>query len=129
MNLASFKLGLFPFCAGVFVSWSFAAETAPRFVATPLTEPGSFTKGIEGPACDAHGNVYAVNFATQQTIGKVTPAGTAETFVLLPGKSVGNGIRFSSGGVMYVADYVAHNVLAIDLATKAISVFAHEPAM
>ncbi|MCI0493345.1 MAG: hypothetical protein L0Z07_10465, partial [Planctomycetes bacterium] len=30
------------------------------FVATPLTAPGSFTKGIEGPACDAEGNIYAV---------------------------------------------------------------------
>jgi len=43
------------------------------FVARPLTEAGSFTEGIEGPNCDAHGNVYAVNFARQGTIGKVTP--------------------------------------------------------
>ena len=29
------------------------------FVATPLTGIGEFTPGIEGPACDADGNVYA----------------------------------------------------------------------
>ena len=45
------------------------------FVAEPLTGEGSFTSGVEGPACDAEGNVYAVNFEKQQTIGKVTPEG------------------------------------------------------
>src|SRR6185503_1068967 len=57
------------------------------FVARPLTEVNSFTKGIEGPACDAQGNVYVVNFARERTIGKVTPNGKAEVFVELPGKS------------------------------------------
>lgn len=99
------------------------------FVATPLTMAGSFTKGVEGPACDANGNVYAVNFQTQQTIGKVSPAGNAEVFVTLPEKSVGNGIRFGRGGIMFVADYVAHNVLRIDPTTKRITVYAHGPEM
>src|SRR5688572_26587068 len=99
------------------------------FMATPLTAKDSFTKGVEGPACDAAGNVYAVNFERQQTIGIVTPEGKAGIFLTLPGKSVGNGIRFSSGGVMYVADYVEHNVLRIDPATRAISVHAHDPRM
>ena len=45
------------------------------YVATPLTAENSFTPGIEGPNCDAEGNVYVVNFARQQTIGKVTPDG------------------------------------------------------
>ena len=89
----------------------------------------SFTKGIEGPACDAKGNVYVVNFAEQQTIGKVTPDGKAAVWVKLPGKSTGNGIVFDRKGMMYVADYVGHNVLLIDPATKKISVFAHEAAM
>src|SRR6266513_7736 len=71
------------------------AEKAERlFLATPLTEEGAFTEGIEGPACDALGNIYAVNFARQQTIGKVAPDGKATVFVELPGKSIGNGIRF-----------------------------------
>src|SRR5258706_2612791 len=84
-----------------------SAATKPEtlFVATPLTEEGAFTEGIEGPVCDAQGNIYAVNFARQQTIGKVTPDGKATVFVELPGKSVGNGIRFGRDRMMFVADY------------------------
>src|SRR5437588_10461374 len=99
------------------------------FVATPPTAEKSFTPGIEGPACDARGNIYAVNFARQQTIGKVTPDGKGEVFVQLPGKSTGNGIVFDKKGLMYVADYVEHNVLQIDPKTKKITVFAHNPMM
>lgn len=107
-----------------------AAEKAETlFVVTPLTEEGAFTEGIEGPACDAQGNIYAVNFARQQTIGKVTPDGEATVFVELPGKSVGNGIRFDRNGIMFVADYVGHNVLRIDPRTRAITVFAHSDGM
>jgi sugar lactone lactonase YvrE len=107
-----------------------AAETPETlFVATPLTEEGAFTEGIEGPACDAQGNIYAVNFARQQTIGRVTPDGKASIYVELPGKSVGNGIRIDAHGIMCVADYVGHNVLHIDPATRAITVFAHSADM
>ena len=99
------------------------------FKASPLTEDRVFTEGIEGPACDSAGNIYAVNFERQQTIGKVTPAGKGEVFVELLGKSTGNGIVFDKTGAMFVADYVEHNVLRIDLKTRAISVFAHNDAM
>ncbi len=99
------------------------------FVARPLTAENSFTEGIEGPGCDREGNVYAVNFARQQTIGKVTPEGQAELFVTLPGKSTGNGIVFDRQGMMYLADYVEHKVWKIDPKTKEMSVFAHEPRM
>jgi len=99
------------------------------FLARPLTEAGGFTTGIEGPACDKEGNIYAVNFARQQTIGKVTPEGAATVWVELPGKSTGNGIRFGADGTMYVADYVGHNVLRVNPAGKFIAVFAHNEAM
>jgi sugar lactone lactonase YvrE len=99
------------------------------FVATPLTPEHAFTPGIEGPGCDKDGNVFVVNFAKQQTIGRTTPAGKTEIFVTLPNKSTGNGIVFDKKGFLYVADYVEHNVLKIDPATKAITVFAHEPKM
>ncbi len=99
------------------------------FVAEPLTAEGQFTAGIEGPACDAAGDVYAVNFERQGTIGRVAPDGRAEVFVVLPEGSVGNGIRFDKSGVMYVADYTGHNILAVDPETQAVRVFAHEPAM
>ncbi len=99
------------------------------YLATPLTATNSFTTGIEGPACDRAGNIFAVNFAQQQTIGRTTPAGQSEVFVTLPNDSVGNGIRFDRAGRMYVADYVGHNVLRIDPGTRAVEVLAHEPMM
>jgi len=106
-----------------------AEDTPALFTARPLTAVGSFTSGVEGPACDAAGNIYAVNFEKQQTVGKVAPDGKAEVFVTLPGASVGNGIRFDREGRMLVADYTGHNVLRVDMSTRAISVFAHEPKM
>jgi len=106
----------------------FFAEEA-LFTAKPHTEEKVFTPGIEGPACGKDGSVYVVNFGKQQTIGKITPEGKGEIWVTLPDKSVGNGIVFDSKGMMYVADYVGHNVLKIDPETKKIEVFAHEPKM
>jgi len=106
-----------------------AAAEEPLFVARPLTTEGAFTPGIEGPACDAAGNLYVVNFGSEHSIGRVTPDGKAELFVTLPEGSTGNGIRFGRDGVMYVADYTGHNVLRVEMKTKAISVFAHEPKM
>jgi gluconolactonase len=99
------------------------------FVASPLTQPNQFTPGIEGPQCDKAGNIYAVNFEKQQTIGRVSPDGKGEVFVTLPGKSTGNGIVFDPLGRMYVADYVEHNILRIDMASRKIEVFAHSDQM
>jgi len=107
----------------------FAFASKPLHVASALTAPQSFTPGIEGPAVDADGNVYAVNFARKQTIGKVTPDGIAEVFVTLPGSSIGNGIRFGRDGAMFVADYIEHTVYRIDPLTRAVTVHAREPAM
>jgi sugar lactone lactonase YvrE len=116
--------------AGVFLASSLgAADKDEVFVATPLTEKNSFTTGIEGPGCDAAGNLYVVNLLKRGDIAKVTPDGKAEVWVTLPGKSVGNGIVLDRKGTMYVADYVGHNVLKIDPKTKVISVFAHDPTM
>lgn len=99
------------------------------FVAKPVTALKSFTEGIEGPAADSAGNVYVVNFEKQQTIGKITPSGETTLWVTLPGSSVGNGIRFDQNGIMFVADYVGHNVLRIDPQTKQITVHAHSADM
>src|SRR5262249_5778796 len=106
-----------------------ADDKEKLFLATALTKEKAFTAGIEGPACDAKGNVYVVNFAKQQTIGKITPDGQGEIFVELPGRSTGNGIVFDREGVLYVADYVGHNVLRIDPATRRVTVFAHDDRM
>ena len=99
------------------------------FAAKPLTLPNQFTDGIEGPQCDRAGNLYAVNFEKQQTIGKVTPSGKTEIFVTLPNKSTGNGIVFDRQDRIYVADYTGHNVLRIDLKTRKIEAFAHNDDM
>ncbi|MEX2578159.1 MAG: SMP-30/gluconolactonase/LRE family protein [Verrucomicrobiales bacterium] len=99
------------------------------FVAEPLTDSELFTGGIEGPACDREGNLYAVSFQEKRNIGVVTPEGEASLFVTLPEGSTGNGIRFDRSGIMYVADYTGHNVLRIDPATKAVTVLVHEPRM
>jgi len=123
-------LGLLLLALGVGIDANLpAGEKEKLFVATPYTQVDSFTDGIEGPGCDKEGNLYAVNFAKQQTIGKVTPRGKASVFVTLPGKSTGNGMVFDRLGFMYVADYVGHNILKIDMKTKDISVFAHNPKM
>ena len=99
------------------------------FVSQEFTPVNGFTSGIEGPACDAVGNLYAVNYERQHTIGKVTPDGTASVFVELPTGSIGNGIRFNSEGFMFIADYTNHNVLKVDMDTRNITVHAHEPTM
>ena len=92
-----------------------------------FTKEGSFTEGVEGPATDSKGNIYAVNFEKQGTIGKITPGGESSVFVNLPNGSIGNGIRFGEKNQMFVADYVNHNVLEIDLISKEIKVFANQP--
>ncbi|MDO8550739.1 MAG: SMP-30/gluconolactonase/LRE family protein [Ignavibacteria bacterium] len=111
----------------IFTQTSFHQEEL--FISKVLTQPGGFTTGIEGPACDKDGNIYAVNFQKKGTIGKVTPDGDCSLFVELPEGSTGNGIRFNSKGKMLIADYTGHNILKVDINTKEISVFANEPKM
>jgi gluconolactonase len=99
------------------------------YTSSQFTAVDSFTSGIEGPGCDAEGNLYAVNYQRQHTIGRVSPDGQAEVFVELPNGSIANGIRFHSDGSLLAADYTNHNVLRINLDTRAIEVYAHEPTM
>ena len=42
------------------------------FAAKPFTDEKSFTTGIEGPACDAQGNVYVVNMLKRGDIAFVS---------------------------------------------------------
>lgn len=95
----------------------------------PWTPANGFTQGIEGPAVDRHGILFAVNYARQGAIGRVHPDGRCELFVDLPEGNVGNGIRFGPEGNMFVADYTGHNILRIDMTSKRIRVHAHQPAM
>lgn len=117
-------------CLAGLISNTIAHADEPLFQARPITAEGAFTPGIEGPATDAAGFLYVVNFQKQQTIGRLFPDGSKpEVFATLPGDSVGNGLRFDRRGQLYVADYVGHNVLRIDPISRKISVFAHEPKM
>jgi len=101
----------------------------PLWTARAVTQPGKFTTGIEGPACDGDGNIFAVNFGQQGTIGRVSQNGSSEVFVTLPEGSVGNGIRFDKDGNFYVADYPKHNILKVNAATREVTTFAHNDAM
>jgi sugar lactone lactonase YvrE len=84
------------------------------FVSKRITPPGEYTPGIEGPAVDASGNLYVVNFGQSGTVGKLAAgAPQSQLFTSLPAGSIGNGIRFDREGRMYVADYKKHNVWVI----------------
>jgi gluconolactonase len=116
------------FSIGVYMtltSGSTPVAAEELFVAKPLTAEHSFTEGIEGPACDQDGNIYAVSFARTPTIGRITPQGQGEIFVEFTNGSLANGIRLDRAGIMYVADYTKHNILRIDPKTRAVTVLAH----
>src|SRR6187399_3326980 len=96
------------------------------FESTRLTPPGEYTSGIEGPAVDAAGTLYVVNFAQMGTIGKLAPGATqSELFAELPAGSIGNGIRFDRQGRMYVADYKKHKVFVFEPGETVPGVYFH----
>jgi gluconolactonase len=118
------------------------------YLTQDFTPVNSFTDGAEGPGVDRQGNLYAVNYARQHTIGMVTPQGEGSIFLELPNGSCGNGIRFNRAGDMFIADYTNHNILRVDMQAcavgaqraprrqlalhernAAIHLFAHEPSM
>lgn len=96
---------------------------------TDFTDENLFTQGIEGPAVDSEGNLYAVNFKREGTIGIVDMQGNASLYLTLPNGSVGNGIRFDRDDTMYIADYVNHNVLFVAMGSKEVNVYAHHPEL
>ncbi|WP_426667728.1 SMP-30/gluconolactonase/LRE family protein [Mucilaginibacter sp. McL0603] len=105
------------------------ADTTGLFKSSLFTPVKSFTTGVEGPAVDKDGNVYAVNFDHDGTIGKITPDGKASVFIELPKGSVGNGIRFDSHGNMLIADYTGHNIIKVNMSTKQQNIIAHNDGM
>lgn len=88
---------------------------------------GTFSSAVEGPAVDSSGNLFAVNFATDGTIGKVTADGTASRYLTLPKGSTGNGIVFDQSGAMYIADYTGHNILRYH--NSKLEIFSHNSGM
>src|SRR5262245_748353 len=92
------------------------ATAEELFKSRRLTPPPSdYPDGIEGPAVDAGGTLYVVNFKKKGTIGKLAPgADRSELLATLPKGSTGNGIRFDRDGRMYVADYTGHNIFVLE---------------
>ena len=120
---------VFLFCGCSLITGAQNSTSRELFKSSVFTPVKSFTSGVEGPAVDKSGTLYAVNFNHQGTIGQVTPSGVASVFIELPDGSIGNGIRFDSKGNMLIADYTKHNVLKVEMSTKKLTVFAHESTM
>jgi sugar lactone lactonase YvrE len=104
-----------------------SATAAPAlFESQQVTPSGEYTSGIEGPAVDAGGTLYVVNFQRQGTIGKLSPGATrSELFAALPAGSIGNGIRFDRDGRMYVADFKKHNVFVFERGQAVPRIYFH----
>jgi sugar lactone lactonase YvrE len=100
-------------------------KKAELFVASDHTKENLFTNNIEGPCFDEAGNLYVVNFEKDGTIGLVKPNGDVELFLTLPDGSTANSIKFDSKGNMLLADFSGHNVLKVDMSTKAVDTLAH----
>jgi sugar lactone lactonase YvrE len=109
-----------------------SASDGPLFQARDFVADGVFSAGIEGPAVGPDGDLYAVSFGRDGTIGRVTTLddgrGQARLFVTLPEGSTGNGIRFDDDGFLLVADYSGHSILRISPQGD-VSRFAHQPRM
>lgn len=101
----------------------------PLYKSFDVTPDSVFTKLAEGPAVSPDGTLYAVNYGHKGTIGYVRPDGSHGLFVDLPEGSTGNGIRLWNNEKLLVADYTGHNILEIDINSKAISVLAHNEQM
>ncbi len=105
-----------------------SCSTAKRH-SRDFTPEFAFTEGIEGPAVNAEGDLYAVNYQRQGTIGRVRPDGRAEIFLSLPEGSIGNGIRFDTSGNMFIADYMAHRLYRVSNGQHTPEVWAEDSRM
>ncbi len=99
------------------------AAKGQLYLASDYTSENLFSSNIEGPNF-FKGKLYVVNFQKDGTVG-VVENGKASLFVELPTGSIGNAIQFNSKGEMLIADFKAHNILKVDMKTKAVSVLCH----
>jgi len=108
-----------------------AASAEPKlFESSEVTPAGEYTSGIEGPAVDADGNLYVVNFGKPGTIGKLA-AGAAQSQQAfeLPAGSIASAIRIDPAGTMFIADYKKHNIFAVNKGSLAPTVYFHSDVM
>ena len=120
---------IFGWLAGGILLFASCSADKSLYKVSDYTPEKQFTNGIEGPACDLEGNLYAVNFEKQGTIGRVTADGKVELFVELPEGAIGNGIRFYNKNEMFVADYKTHRIFSINTDTRLVTEFAREESM
>lgn len=127
--IARSRVPVLVLCVSLAAGLTGAAAQEVLFKSAEVTPAGEYTSGIEGPAVDADGNLYVVNFHTSGTIGKL-PSGAAQSqlFTTLPAGSIGNGIRFDRDGRMYVADFKKHNVFVINRGETRPRVYFHSAA-
>lgn len=104
---------------------SFSTGLSQYYEARDFTEENIFSENIEGPNIDKAGNLFVVNFQKDGTIGQVLPNGEVNLFVTLPVGSIANSIMFDKKGNMLLADWKGHNVLMVDMKTKAVSTYVH----
>ena len=114
------------FLSAVFV-FSSCEEKLDRSVT--FTQEWLFTKGIEGPSVDSKGDLYAVNYQNEGTVGVVDAEARVSLFVNLPKGSIANGIRFDAEDNMYLADYTKHRILIIKKGSREIGIFAQDSTM
>lgn len=96
-----------------------------KYKAKDFTAENLFSENIEGPNY-RDGILYIVNFERDGTVGMVDEDGNASLFLNLPDGSTANSIQFNSKGEMLLADFTGHNVLKVNMATKEVSVLAHD---
>lgn len=106
-----------------------SAISGHAFQSEDFTPEFAFTQGIEGPAVNSEGTLFAVNFKEDGTIGRVNSKGEGEVFLSLPEGSIGNGIRFDETGAMFIADYAGHKVYKVSKNSKKLSVWAENSEM
>lgn len=105
---------------------SMPVQADALFKSSQLTPNGEYTFGIEGPAVDAEGTLYVVNFGKPGTIAKLPPgAKVSEPFAVLPEGSIGNAIRFDRQGRMFIADWKKHNIFVIERGSAEPVVYFH----
>jgi sugar lactone lactonase YvrE len=123
--------GFWCLCSVVMILAAAVARAETKlFESVQVTPAGEYTSGIEGPAVDFDGNLYVVNLGKQGTIGKVAPgSASSEKFIDLPEGSVGNSIRFSRDGTMFIADYKKHNIFAVKKDSTTPEIWFHSDQM
>lgn len=123
------RIGNFMFLCLLFGVLTESTGQGNLFESYDVTGDSVFLSWAEGPAVDAEGVFYAVNYKENGTIGKVMPDGTHSLFVKLPEGSIGNGLRFFNHDHLLVADYTGHNILQISIPDKEVTVFGHNANM